>query len=259
MSTPFTVIIPARLASSRLPEKAMADIAGKPMVVRVAERAKLSEAQRVVVATDHTAIAAACSEYGIEAVLTGKQHASGTARLAEAALLLGMADEDIAVNVQGDEPLIDPALINRTAELLGSSSAQMATAAHPIADVAEFLNPNCVKVVLDQRRNALYFSRAPIAWPRDAFAETQAVLPEGFAPLRHIGLYAYRVGFLHQYVGLPPSPLENIESLEQLRVLWHGGKIAVTVCDNAPAAGVDTAEDLQRVRDWFARHPEEAT
>lgn len=259
MSTPFTVIIPARLASSRLPEKALADIAGKPMVVRVAERAKLSEAQRIVVATDHTAIAAACSEYGIEAVLTGKQHTSGTARLAEAALLLGMADEDIAVNVQGDEPLIDPALINRTAELLGSSSAQMATAAHPIADVAEFLNPNCVKVVLDQRRNALYFSRAPIAWPRDAFAETQAVLPEGFAPLRHIGLYAYRVGFLHQYVGLPPSPLESIESLEQLRVLWHGGKIAVTVCDNAPAAGVDTAEDLQRVRDWFARHPEEAT
>ena len=259
MSTPFTVIIPARLASSRLPEKALADIAGKPMVVRVAERAKLSEAQRIVVATDHTAIAAACSEYGIEAVLTGKQHTSGTARLAEAALLLGMADSDIAVNVQGDEPLIDPALINRTAELLGSSSAQMATAAHPIADVAEFLNPNCVKVVLDQRRNALYFSRAPIAWPRDAFAETQAVLPEGFAPLRHIGLYAYRVGFLHQYVGLPPSPLENIESLEQLRVLWHGGKIAVTVCDNAPAAGVDTAEDLQRVRDWFVRHPEEAT
>ena len=259
MSTPFTVIIPARLASSRLPEKALADIAGKPMVVRVAERAKLSEAQRVVVATDHTAIAAACSEYGIEAVLTGKQHASGTARLAEAALLLGMADEDIAVNVQGDEPLIDPALINRTAELLGSSSAQMATAAHPIADADEFLNPNCVKVVLDQRRNALYFSRAPIAWPRDAFAETQDVLPEGFAPLRHIGLYAYRVGFLHQYVGLPPSPLESIESLEQLRVLWHGGKIAVTVCDNAPAAGVDTAEDLQRVRDWFARHPEEAT
>ena len=259
MSTPFTVIIPARLASSRLPEKALVDIAGKPMVVRVAERAKLSEAQRIVVATDHTAIAAACSEYGIEAVLTGKQHASGTARLAEAALLLGMADSDIAVNVQGDEPLIDPALINRTAELLGSSSAQMATAAHPIADVAEFLNPNCVKVVLDQRRNALYFSRAPIAWPRDAFAETQAVLPEGFAPLRHIGLYAYRVGFLHQYVGLPPSPLESIESLEQLRVLWHGGKIAVTVCDNAPAAGVDTAEDLQRVRDWFARHPEEAT
>ena len=256
MSTPFTVIIPARLASSRLPEKALADIAGKPMVVRVAERAKLSEAQRIVVATDHTAIAAACSEYGIEAVLTGKQHASGTARLAEAALLLGMADEDIAVNVQGDEPLIDPALINRTAELLGSSSAQMAT---PIADAAESLNPNCVKVVLDQRRNALYFSRAPIAWPRDAFAETQAVLPEGFAPLRHIGLYAYRVGFLHQYVGLPPSPLESIESLEQLRVLWHGGKIAVTVCDNAPAAGVDTAEDLQRVRDWFARHPEEAT
>ena len=259
MSTPFTVIIRARLASSRLPEKALADIAGKPMVVRVAERAKLSEAQRIVVATDHTAIAAACSEYGIEAVLTGKQHTSGTARLAEAALLLGMADEDIAVNVQGDEPLIDPALINRTAELLGSSSAQTATAAHPIADVAEFLNPNCVKVVLDQRRNALYFSRAPIAWPRDAFAETQAVLPEGFAPLRHIGLYAYRVGFLHQYVGLPPSPLESIESLEQLRVLWHGGKIAVTVCDNAPAAGVDTAEDLQRVRDWFARHPEEAT
>ena len=149
--------------------------------------------------------------------------------------------------------------LNRVAEKLATSHAPMATAAHPVHDFAEFQNPNCVKVVLDQRRNALYFSRAPIAWPRDAFAETQAMLPEGFAPLRHIGLYAYRVGFLHQYVGLPPSPLESIESLEQLRVLWHGGKIAVTVCDNAPAAGVDTAEDLQRVRDWFARHPEEAT
>lgn len=171
----------------------------------------------------------------------------------------GVVEEVVVFGV--DEELGGGAVrvINRTAELLGSSSAQMATAAHPIADAAEFLNPNCVKVVLDQRRNALYFSRAPIAWPRDAFAETQAVLPEGFAPLRHIGLYAYRVGFLHQYVGLPPSPLESIESLEQLRVLWHGGKIAVTVCDNAPAAGVDTAEDLQRVRDWFARHPEEAT
>ena len=248
MSTPFTVIIPARLASSRLPEKALADIAGKPMVVRVAERAKLSEAQRIVVATDHTAIAAACSEYGIEAVLTGKQHASGTARLAEAALLLGMADEDIAVNVQGDEPLIDPALINRTAELLGSSSAQMATAAHPIADAAEFLNPNCVKVVLDQRRNALYFSRAPIAYPRDEMAKKQPALSQDCPPLRHIGIYAYRVGFLKQYVRLAESPLERCESLEQLRVLWHGYPIAVKVLDNAPPVGVDTPEDLARVR-----------
>lgn len=259
MRAPFTVIIPARLASSRLPEKALADIAGKPMVVRVAEQAQRSNARRVVVATDHAAIAAACSEYGIEAVLTGKQHASGTARLAEAALLLGMADDDVAVNVQGDEPLIDPGLINRTAELLSESSAQMATAAHPIRHTDEFFNPNCVKVVLDHWCNALYFSRAPIAWPRDAFAQSQSRLPEGYAPLRHIGLYAYRVGFLHQYVGLPPSPLEHIESLEQLRVLWHGYKIAVTVYADAPAAGVDTAEDLERVRAWFARHPQEAT
>ena len=252
MSTPFTVIIPARLASSRLPEKALVDIAGKPMVVRVAERAKLSEAQRIVVATDHTAIAAACSEYGIEAVLTGKQHASGTARLAEAALLLGMADEDIAVNVQGDEPLIDPALINRTAELLGSSSAQMATAAHPIADAAEFLNPNCVKVVLDQRRNALYFSRAPIAYPRDIMQSGDFRLPVP-APLRHIGIYAYRAGFLQQYAAMSASPLETCESLEQLRVLWHGYPIAVEVLAEAPPAGVDTPADLDRVRrEWAA-------
>ena len=259
MSVRFHVMIPARLSSSRLPEKALADIGGKPMVVRAAEQALKTAAQSVMVATDHERIKAACTLHGIPVFMTGDHHQSGTTRLAEAVALRGLADDDIVVNVQGDEPLIPPELIEQVAHVLAESSAPMATAAHPIYSLEEFTNPNCVKVVLNQAQQAVYFSRAPIAWPRDAFAETQAVLPEGFVPLRHIGLYAYRVGFLHQYVGLPPSPLESIESLEQLRVVWHGGKIAVTVCDNAPAAGVDTAEDLQRVRDWFARHPEEAT
>ena len=250
MSTPFTVIIPARLASSRLPEKALADIAGKPMVVRVAERAKLSEAQRIVVATDNTAIAAACSEYGIEAVLTGKQHASGTARLAEAALLLGMADEDIAVNVQGDEPLIDPELIRQTAAALADGRAPMATAAHEINDFDEFLNPNVVKVVPNAQGQALYFSRAPIAYPRDTMRAGERKLPQPL-PLRHIGIYAYRAGFLQEYAAMPPSPLEHTESLEQLRVLWHGRAIAVGITAQAPAPGVDTQEDLERVRQIF--------
>lgn len=248
----FSVIIPTRLASSRLPEKALADLGGKPMVVRVAERAQLSAAGRIWVATDHPDIAAACERHGVAAVMTDARHDSGTTRLAEAVQLLGLPDDEIVVNVQGDEPLIDPELINRTADLLAASSAPMATAAHPIAEVAEFLNPNCVKVVLNRQQQALYFSRAPIAYPRDAFAGGQKALPAGYAPLRHIGLYAYRTAFLKQYAALAPSPLEGIESLEQLRVLWHGHAIAVAITEQAPAAGVDTPEDLQRVAAYFA-------
>ncbi len=248
MSAAFSIIIPARLASSRLPEKALADLGGKPMVVRVAERARLSAAAQVWVATDHADIAAACAEHGVPTVMTGSHHESGTTRLAEAVQILGLPDEAIVVNVQGDEPLIDPELINSTAELLAQSTAPMATAAHPLHSAEEFLSPHCVKVVLNARSEALYFSRAPIAYPRDAFARSQTQLPAGFTPLRHIGLYAYRSSFLRQYAGLSPSPLEGIESLEQLRVLWHGHAIAVRVCDTAPAAGVDTPEDLQRVR-----------
>ncbi|XXQ69472.1 3-deoxy-manno-octulosonate cytidylyltransferase [Neisseriaceae bacterium B1] len=247
----FHVILPARLSSSRLPEKAIADIAGKPMIVRAAEQALQSGAQNVWVATDHERIAAECSAHGIQSVMTSHKHESGTTRLAEAAEILGLADDAIVVNVQGDEPLIPVALIERVANKLSGSQAVMATAAHPVHDFAEFMNPNCVKVVLNQAGNALYFSRAPIAYPRDTMLANQETLPEN-TPLRHIGIYAYRVGFLKQYSQLAESPLENIEKLEQLRVLWHGFDIAVEVLDFAPPAGVDTPEDLERVRALFA-------
>ncbi len=247
----FTVLIPARLSSSRLPEKALADIHGKPMVVRVSEQAAKSAAERVVVATDHADIEAACRAHGIASVMTAATHESGTTRLAEAAAKLGLPPDTVVVNVQGDEPLINPQLIDRTAALLVKNQVPMATAAHPIRDLAEFLNPNCVKVVLNAAGNALYFSRAPIPYPRDAMAASPQALPAGFSPLRHIGIYAYRAGFLQQYAGLSASPHETDESLEQLRVLWHGHPIAVEITETVPAAGVDTAEDLARVRSVF--------
>ncbi|MDK4697402.1 3-deoxy-manno-octulosonate cytidylyltransferase [Kingella negevensis] len=248
----FTVIIPSRLSSSRLPEKALADIHGKPMVVRAAERALQANAQNVVVATDHERIQAVCEAHNIRVVLTSLQHQSGTTRLAEAAEKLGLPDEAIVVNVQGDEPMMPPELIVRVAAKLSGSNAPMATAAHPVHHFAEFMNPNCVKVVLDKHQNALYFSRAPIAYPRDTMLKNEEELPEP-TPLRHIGIYAYRVGFLKQYAAMSESPLETIESLEQLRVLWHGYDIAVEVLDYAPPAGVDTQEDLDRVRqEWQA-------
>ena len=251
MSTPFIVLIPARLASSRLPNKALADIHGKPMVVRVVEQARKSAAERIIVATDHADIAAACQNHGVEVVLTGNHHESGTTRLAEAAEILDLSADTVVVNVQGDEPLIDPELINRTANLLAANQVPMATAAHVIYDFAEFLNPNCVKVVLNHQCNALYFSRAPIPYPRDVMRAEVNMLPENVQPLRHIGLYAYRAGFLQQYAEMSESPLETIESLEQLRVLWHGHDIAVEITTHAPAAGVDTQEDLERVRAVF--------
>ena len=244
----FTVLIPARLASTRLPDKPLADIAGLPMVVRVARRAALSGADRVVVAADDERIVQACAAYGVEAVLTRTDHASGSDRLAEACALLGLDGDALVVNVQGDEPLIDPVLIGRCAGLLVQHpDCVMSTAAHPLRHAAELNNPNVVKVVLDAVGRALYFSRAPIPWWRDAPAGGGPTLCEP-PPLRHIGLYGYRAGFLRGFPALAASPLERIESLEQLRVLWHGHRIAVHVTQDDPGPGVDTPEDLARVR-----------
>ena len=248
----FTVLVPARLASSRLPDKPLADIAGKPMVVHVAERAARSGAERVVVACDDARIQAACTAHGVQSVLTRVDHVSGSDRLAEACELLGLQGDDIVVNVQGDEPLIDPALVHRCAELLAErEDCVMSTAAHPLADVAEFLNPNVVKVVLDAAGRALYFSRAPMPWWRDGNAAGVTRLPTP-APLRHLGLYGYRAAFLRRFPSLPAAPLEHCEALEQLRVLWHGHRIAVHVAPHGPGPGVDTPEDLARVRALFA-------
>jgi 3-deoxy-manno-octulosonate cytidylyltransferase (CMP-KDO synthetase) len=249
----FVVLIPARMSSSRLPRKALADIHGKPMVVRAAEQAAKSRAVRVVVATDHEEIFAACQAHNIEVVMTGEYHESGTTRLAEAAQLLGLSADTVVVNVQGDEPLIDPKLVDQTAAVLVENGAPMATAAHEIHDFDEFMNPNVVKVVLCRQGRALYFSRAPIAYPRDSMRAGERALPQAAAPLRHIGIYAYRAGFLNEYAQMSASPLENIESLEQLRVLWHGHPIAVEIVAQAPAAGVDTQEDLERVRAVFQK------
>ncbi len=250
----FIVIIPARLASTRLPNKPLADLGGKPMVVRVAERAAASGAARIIVATDHPEIAAACMAHNVEVRMTRADHPSGTDRIAEVALALGLAPDAVVVNLQGDEPLIDPALLAACASRI-SADVPMATCAHPIDDVADTFNPNVVKVVLDKQGRALYFSRATIPWHRDAFAQAQAslpaALPGGYQPLRHIGLYAYSNAFLQTYPTLEPAPLESIEALEQLRVLWHGYPIAVHVTGSAPAAGVDTPEDLARVRLHF--------
>ena len=244
----FCVLIPARMASSRLPDKPLADIAGLPMVVRVAQRAKLSGTSRVVVAADDARIVAACQAHGIEAVLTRTDHPSGSDRLAEACDLLGLDDSDVVVNVQGDEPLIDPASIDAAAHLLQTrSDCSMSTLAHAIDSVEDFANPNVVKVVLDARNTALYFSRAPIAWWRDGFSQGITVLPSP-APLRHVGLYGYRVGFLRAFPKLAQAPIEVTESLEQLRAMWHGHRIAVHITAHSPGPGVDTPEDLARVR-----------
>jgi 3-deoxy-manno-octulosonate cytidylyltransferase (CMP-KDO synthetase) len=236
------------MASSRLPDKPLADIAGLPMVVRVAQRAKLSAAARVVVAADDQRIVNACQAHGIDAVLTRTDHPSGSDRLAEACDLLGLQDSDVVVNVQGDEPLIDPASIDAAAQLLETrSDCSMSTLAHAIESVEDFANPNVVKVVLDARKTALYFSRAPIAWWRDGFTQGITALPNP-APLRHVGLYGYRVGFLREFPKLAQAPIEVTESLEQLRAMWHGHRIAVHITDHSPGPGVDTPEDLARVR-----------
>lgn len=245
----FTVLIPARLASIRLPNKPLADINGVPMVVRVAQRALQSSALRTVVAADSADIIEQCTAFGIQAVLTRVDHPSGSDRLAEACDLLGLADDDIVVNVQGDEPLIDPALVDAVAALLQTRpDCAMGTAAHCIDDLADFLNPNVVKVVLDAQQTALYFSRAPIPAARGLAGQSWWAHGDLPRPLRHVGIYAYRVGFLRQFPRLPQAPMEQLESLEQLRALWHGYRIAVHITEHPPGAGVDTPEDLARVR-----------
>lgn len=251
--TRFVAAVPARLAASRLPGKPLADIGGRPMVVRVADQAVRSGAAEVWVAADDARIVAAVQAHGHRACLTRADHPSGTDRLAELAQLRGWSDETIVVNVQGDEPLIDPALIAAVAARLHEDAgASIATACHPLHVAGALFDPNVVKVVLDFRGRALYFSRAPIPWAREAFAgarpEPHAALPGDLPVLRHIGLYAYRVAALRRIAALPPAALERCESLEQLRALWHGEPISVVVTPQAPPAGVDTPEDLERVR-----------
>jgi 3-deoxy-manno-octulosonate cytidylyltransferase (CMP-KDO synthetase) len=247
-SPEFYVIIPARYASTRLPGKPLLDIAGKPMVVWVAERAQNSGSKQTVVATDDLRILEVVNKYGHQAMMTRVDHASGTDRIAEVALAQGWPDDAIVVNVQGDEPLIETSLIVEVAATLDRHpESVMATACHTIHTKADFINPNVVKVVLDSKDNALYFSRAPIPYPRDAFAENLDI-PKDMPVYRHIGIYAYRAKFLKQYASIQPSALEQIESLEQLRVLHYGYKIAVSISKNAPVTGVDTQEDLDYVR-----------
>ncbi|HMM55760.1 MAG TPA: 3-deoxy-manno-octulosonate cytidylyltransferase [Candidatus Desulfobacillus sp.] len=245
----FRVVIPARFASSRLPGKPLADLGGKPLVVRVAERAALSGADEVLVATDHEEVRAAVERHGFDVLMTRPDHASGTERIAEAAARRGWEDDAVVVNLQGDEPFMPPGLIASVAQALAADGeAVMATACHAIGSIEDFLNPNVVKVVCDAHGHAQYFSRAPIPWPRDAFAAAPGRLPANHPARRHIGLYAYRCAFLQQYAALPASPLEGIEALEQLRVLWHGFGIRVIETSQAPEGGVDTPEDLQRAR-----------
>ncbi|MBN3262008.1 3-deoxy-manno-octulosonate cytidylyltransferase [Pectobacterium brasiliense] len=246
----FTVIIPARFASTRLPGKPLADINGKPMVVHVMERALESGAQRVIVATDHPDVEVAVQQAGGEVCLTRADHNSGTERLAEVIERYGFSDDDIIVNVQGDEPLIPSVIIRQVAENLAASKAGMATLAVPIETSEEAFNPNAVKVVTDAEGYALYFSRATIPWDRERFAQSKETIGDHF--LRHIGIYAYRAGFVRRYVSWAPSQLEQIELLEQLRVLWYGEKIHVAVAKAIPSVGVDTPEDLARVRHVMA-------
>ncbi len=249
----FIAVIPARAASTRLPGKPLLDICGKPMVVRTAEQAARSGASRVIVATDDSAIQAAAANQGFEAVLTRGDHATGTDRLAEVAQKMGWADDTIVVNVQGDEPLIDPAQIDAVAALLAQATdAAIATCASPIQSAEALFNPNAVKVVCNARQRALYFSRAPIPWARDALADGQKRLAPNLPALHHIGLYAYRTGFLKAFPTLPAGVLESVESLEQLRALENGYSIAVLTTTEQPALGIDTEDDLARVRSIFA-------
>jgi 3-deoxy-manno-octulosonate cytidylyltransferase (CMP-KDO synthetase) len=252
---PFRIVVPARYASTRLPAKPLLDLGGKPMVVRVAERAMLSGAEEVWVATDHAEVLAAAQQHGVRALMTRTDHPTGTDRLAEVVDKLGWKGDDIVVNVQGDEPLIAPELVAQTARQLRASGADIATVAHPIDNPADFFNPSIVKVVCKADGDALYFSRAPIPFARDHFARDpeKKNLPERFPACRHIGLYAYRVSFLRAYARLAPSPLEAFEALEQLRALWHGFRINVVISDHLPTPGVDTPEDAASMQEWFRK------
>lgn len=251
----FVVAIPARYASQRLPGKPLLPIAGTPMVVHVARRALAAGADEVVVATDDERIANALADSGVGVVMTRADHASGTDRLAECAALRGWTDDTIVVNLQGDEPLAPVSGIRAVAETLARGDAPMATLAVPLHDSVELFDPNVVKLVRDGRGNALYFSRAPLPWPRDAFIASRDQLPDNIPFLRHIGIYAYRAGFLTQLAKLPRTPLETAESLEQLRALEHGHAIAVGLAPEPFPGGVDTAADLARVEAWLADHP----
>lgn len=242
----FTVVIPARYHSSRLPAKPLADIAGKPMIQWVYEQAIQSLAKQVIIATDDERIEHVALGFGATVCMTSKAHTSGTERLAEVIKKMRIGADEIVVNVQGDEPLIPFEIITQVAQNLAESSAPMSTLAVELSDSKELFNPNVVKVIRDVQKNALYFSRAAIPWDRDRFAQSQT--PEVTAALRHIGLYAYRAGFVDKYIGWQPSPLEQIESLEQLRVLWYGEKIHVDIALKEPPTGVDTLEDLEAVR-----------
>lgn len=243
----FVVIIPARYASTRLPGKPLVDINGKPMVVHVLERARESGAERIIVATDNEEVREAVQAVGGEVCMTRADHQSGTERLAEVVEKCGFSDETVIVNVQGDEPMIPPAIIRQVADNLAARrDVGMATLAVPIESAEEAFNPNAVKVVMDAQGYALYFSRATIPWERDRFAASRETIGDSF--LRHIGIYGYRAGFIRRYVSWQTSPLEQIEMLEQLRVLWYGEKIHVDVASVVPGTGVDTPEDLERVR-----------
>lgn len=248
----FKVVIPARYASSRLPAKPLLDIAGKPMVLRVAEQAIRSGAEQVIVATDHQEIFDVVTRSGFQAVMTREDHLSGTDRIAEVAAHFNWPGDEIVVNVQGDEPLIEPTLIREVAENLNAhAEASIATVCHAIHDKETMLNPNVVKVVMDANGYAMYFSRAPIPFARDAFAQNLA-LPANILVYRHVGIYAYRAKFLSDYAQLAPAQIEQYEALEQLRALWHGYKISVAITQQAPAPGVDTQQDLEIVRKLFA-------
>lgn len=250
--SPFKLVIPARFASSRLPGKPLADIAGKPMIVRVLERVATAGADEVWVATDHDGVASTVRSAGGQVAMTRADHPTGTDRLAEVVEQRGWSDDTIVVNVQGDEPLIDVTLVRGVAEALAADpGSSIATAAHPIDSAQDVFNPNVVKVVADATGRAMYFSRAPIPWARDAYAQDTSVLPSGLGVLRHIGIYAYRAGFLRRYASLAPAPIEHWEALEQLRAMWHGEHIHVLTVDHPPAPGVDTPADLARVSRMF--------
>lgn len=254
-ATAFKVVVPARYASTRLPGKPLLDLGGKPMVARVAERGVLSGAEEVWVATDNAEVMAAAEQYGLSALMTRADHPTGTDRLAEVVELRGWSDNTIIVNVQGDEPLIDPELIARTAQQLADSGADIATVGHPISDPADFFKPNVVKLVCKANGDAMYFSRAPIPYARDHFAQESGreSLPEGLPAYRHVGMYAYRASFLRAYARLEPSLVEGFEALEQLRALWHGFRISVMISDHLPIPGVDTPEDAVHMQAHFAQ------
>lgn len=248
----FVVVIPARFASTRLPGKPLADIGGRPMIVRVAERAIASGASEVWIATDHDGVADVVRAHGFQAVMTRSDHPTGTDRIAEVAALRGWPDDTIVVNVQGDEPRLAPGVVQDVAAALASHhDAAIATVCHPIASDDDLFDPNVVKVVMDRTGYALYFSRATIPYAREWFRSNRTLAP-GLPAYRHIGLYAYRCAFLRAYASLVPAPIEQFEALEQLRALWHGYRIAVSVTAHAPEAGVDTPADLERVRALFA-------